>query len=330
LKRLLHALLAAAITALALVYALWGVDFHELGELLAGADYRMLAPFLAFLFLYFLLTALNWNLMLRSQGRFTLAQSAPAMIIGFAGNNVLPAHLGELVRSVVFGRKYGLSASAVFMTLVVERLLDVFAILMYYQLSVWLVRPFPESIRVGAGATAAVVAAAILGIVALLSFPRAFERIWERMAAPLPRAVHARGSRLLHNAVLGLSTLKSPLLLGAMIVYALIKWAMVGGMVWCSLLAFHTSLGFGVCMIVVAVFAVAVTLPTAPGFFGTAQAVFVFALGPFGVSQETALAASVLYLVANWVPVTLVGGLCFAATGLRLREVEAEAEALGE
>ncbi|HKI99164.1 MAG TPA: lysylphosphatidylglycerol synthase transmembrane domain-containing protein [bacterium] len=327
-KRLLHVVLAAAITALTLLYALWGVNFEKLGHLLAGADYRLVAPFLGFLFLFFLFTGLNWNLILRSQGRYRLRQTAPAMMIGFAGNNVLPAHLGELVRSVVFGRQQGLSASAVFMTLVVERLLDVFAILVYYFVAVLLIHPFPESIRVGAGATAAVIAVACVGIAVFLRFPRVFERLWERYSRPLPAALRTRGSHLLHNAVLGLSALKSPALLAAMVLHALAKWASCGGMVWLALLAFGTHVPWAVCMIVVAVFAVAVTLPTAPGFVGTAQAVFVFALGPFGVPQETALAASVLYLVAQWIPVTLVGAFCFATTGLHLREVRSEAEHL--
>jgi glycosyltransferase 2 family protein len=327
-KHLLYTLLTVAIMALALLYALWGVDFGKLGRLLAGAEYRLLLPFLGCLFLFYFINGLNWNLILRSQGRFTLAQSGPAMMIGFAGNNLLPAHLGELVRSVVFGRQFGVPATAVFMTLVVERLLDVFAILFYYFIAVLTIHPFPESIRVGAGTTAAVMGVVCLGIVVFLRFPGAFERLWQRLSRPLPAAIRGRGSRLLHNAVLGLSALKSPALLAAMILHALAKWASCGGMVWLSLRAFDTNVPFGVCMIVVAVFAVAVTLPTPPGFIGTGQAVFVFALGPFGVSQETALAASVLYLVAQWLPVTLVGAACFMATGLRLRDVTAEAEHL--
>jgi hypothetical protein len=99
-------------------------------------------------------------------------------------------------------------------------------------------------------------------------------------------------------------------------------------MVWLSLRAFAEPLPFGVTLVVNAVGALAVTVPAAPGFFGTMQAAFVFALVPFGVAQEVALAASVLYLLAQWVPVTAFGAVCFAATGLRLREVRAETERL--
>jgi len=141
-RRFLQVGLAAVITALMLLYALWGVDFPRLGRLLAGADYTLLLPFEAALVLFFVFTGLRWNLILRSQGRYSLRQSGPAMMIGFAGNNVLPAHLGELVRAVVFARQSSVPAAAVFMTLVVERILDVLAILLFYFLAVALILYF--------------------------------------------------------------------------------------------------------------------------------------------------------------------------------------------
>ncbi len=327
-KRLAHLLAVLAVTVAALLYALWGVDFGRLGELLVRADYRLLAPFEACLVGFYLFNSLRWNLILRSLGRYTLAQSAPAMMIGYAGNNVLPAHLGELVRAVVFGRQFGRSATAVFMTLVVERILDVLAILLFYFLAVLLIHPFPAQIRLGAQVVALIVGVACLGIVVFLRYPQAFERGWERCSGRLPAAIRARGTALLHHAVLGLASLKSPLMLGRMVAHSLLKWAACGGMIWLSLRAFGGSISFSVSMIVIAVMALALTAPSAPGFVGAIQAAFVFALGPFGVPQETALAASVFYLVAEWLPVTLVGGICFVATGLQLREVRAEAERL--
>jgi len=169
---------------------------------------------------------------------------------------------------------------------------------------------------------------ACVGIVVFLRFPGAFEWAWERLSRPLPAGIRTRGTALLHHAVLGLASLKSPLMLGRMVAHSLLKWAACGAMVWVSLRAFGGSVSFSVSMIVIAVMALALTVPTAPGFVGAIQAAFVFALGPFGVAQETALAASVFYLVAEWLPVTLVGGVCFVATGLQLREVRAEAERL--
>ena len=56
-------------------------------------------------------------------------------MIGFMGNNVLPAHLGELIRVFVLGRTFALSKAAVLSSVVLERILDmVFGVI---QLCFW-------------------------------------------------------------------------------------------------------------------------------------------------------------------------------------------------
>ncbi|MCH9045090.1 MAG: ankyrin repeat domain-containing protein, partial [SAR324 cluster bacterium] len=196
----------------------------------------------------------------------------------------------------------------------------------HFELAVALIDPFPESIRLGAELIAGAMAAVCAGIVLFLRFPAVFVRLWEGLAHWLPVRVRRRGGQLLENAATALSALKSPGMLLVMLAYSLLKWLSSGAMVWLSLLAFDTRISLPVSMIVIAVSAVALTVPSAPGFFGAMQAAYVFALLPFGVSREIALAASVLALVFPWLTVTLFGGVCFAATGLRYREVRAQAE----
>ncbi|MCH8888325.1 MAG: flippase-like domain-containing protein [SAR324 cluster bacterium] len=326
LKKTAYILVAGASTTAALVYALWGVDFALLMRLLAGADFRVLAPFLGLLAGFYFLTGWRWNLLLRPLGRFTLTQSGPAMMIGFAGNNVFPAHLGEVARAIVFGRRYTLPVSSVLASLVGERILDVFAILFFYFLAVLVLDPFPESFRFGVEAAAAVTAAGCVGIVFFLRFPGTFLALYRRLAFWLPRGLREKGAGLLKNSMDGLAALKTPHILLALLVLSLAKWLVAGGMVWLALAAFDTSISFGVTMIVIAVSALAVTVPSAPGYVGAIQAAFVFALVPFGVPQEVALASSVFYLVSQWVPVTIFGGACFAATRLRRGELQQEPE----
>jgi hypothetical protein len=79
-------------------------------------------------------------------------------------------------------------------------------------------------------------------------------------------------------------------------------------------------------MILIGITAFAVALPSAPGFVGPMQAAFVFALTPFGISQEVALAASVLFLLGHWIPVTATGAMLLAARHLSFAEVAARAE----
>ena len=108
--------------------------------------------------------------------------------------------------------------------------------------------------------------------------------------------------------------------------YSLLQWLLIATNVWLAVWAFGFAIRPGVALIVLAVLSLAITVPSTPGYIGPVQAAFVFALVPFGVSNELAFAASVFYLVAYWIPVTVVGALFFVSTGLRVGEVRSDVE----
>jgi hypothetical protein len=208
---------------------------------------------------------------------------------------------------------------------VLERMLDVFAILFFYFAAVLTIHPFPESIRLGSNVVAAAVIALCAAMVVFLSYPAFFVALWVRWTPWLPERLRARGGAILQNIAGGLSSLKSFWLVLLMLAYSLVKWVCAGGMVWAALLAFGDQISIGVGMIVIAISAVAVTLPTAPGFLGAIQAAYVFALVPFGISPENAIAASLFSMVAQWVPVTAMGGLYLLRLGAHWRDLRQEA-----
>lgn len=308
-KKLLTTFLVVAVTALLLAYSLWHVDLTALGTVLAAADYGYAAPFLATLTLFFWLKAWRWTLILEPLGHYSVRQVSPTMMIGFAANNVLPAHLGEIVRSLWFARQHQVRVSSVLVSLVLERILDVVAIVLLYLLAVpWIEHP-PVAIRFSvwlAGALAAILAIVIY--LMLASPPRMF-RLWKLLGARLPAWIRSRGETMLADVLQALSCVRSPARLLILTLNSLVQWSLMAVCVWMSVAAVGISIGPAVTVVVLTATVVAVTLPNAPGYLGALQAAFVFALQPFGLSSESAFAASVLYLVGNWVPITLAGGL---------------------
>lgn len=65
----------------------------------------------------------------------TYKQVFPAMMIGFASNNILPAHLGEFVRMQLLSKQFVLSKVAIITTIVIERLFDLLSILFLFSFS---------------------------------------------------------------------------------------------------------------------------------------------------------------------------------------------------
>ena len=108
---------------------------REIAAAFGKADYRSLPVMWLCLALFYWLKAVRWKLLLEPQGQFRPVRDLfPPTIIGFAFNNVLPAHLGEFVRVFVFSRQSGLPKTAVLSSIVLERIFDVIAILTFLTL----------------------------------------------------------------------------------------------------------------------------------------------------------------------------------------------------
>jgi glycosyltransferase 2 family protein len=326
-KRIVWLVLSIAIAAVTLTYALSKVDLGQVATAMAEASYLYLLPYIALQACNYLLTAVNWRLLLQPVGRFTVWQVLPSMMVGFGGNNLLPMRLGELLRTVVFARRYGKPTGAILASLVLERILDILAILVLYVISLFLIRDVPSAVAFGARLFALALIPVGVAIALFLFMPEPFMRLWHWASAWLPRALRERGTRLLEGILHGLTALQSPARVAMLGVVAIVKWFCSAGTLWFTLQAFHTGASFGVAMVVLVVSALAVALPNTPGFVGTMQAAFVLGLSPFGISPDVAFAASVFYLAAGWVPVTLAGLASAAFLGLHFSELRKDVSA---
>ena len=327
-KRAVGIVASLLITCATLAYALWDVDLRVLWGLVLDGNSWLFVPFLAVLVVFFFLNALRWSLMLRPFGRFTAWDVGPSMMIGFAGNNVLPLRLGELIRTVIFAREFEQPKSGVLMTLVLERALDVLGILLVYVIGLALVDSVPPAFRW----SAIVAALGFLTLAALLilflRYPHQIRHMWRVTTQSFSAGFQDRGIIYIGQLEKGLQSLKSPALASVLIAYSLIRWMLAVALPWFCVLSYGPPIPAGLAMVVIGVAAFAVSLPSAPGFVGPIQAAFVLALTPFGVSQEVAVAASVMFLLGHWVPVTAVGGLFFLTRHYSYSRIRSECETL--
>ncbi len=325
-KKILSLITVILVTVFALAYALWDVDIAELGSLLSGGNYWLLVPFLGLLVLFYWMKALRWVFILRPVGKFTTSEVTPSMVIGFAANNVLPAHLGELVRIAIFSHRYGKPVSSIAITLLVERIFDLVAILSLYALAMVTITTPPASLEIGAWFITLLLAVFFASIGVVLYKPSLVLNMGNRIGAFLPERFQHRLTSTLENIIHAFSSLRSPKLVAAMTVWSLLKWLLMGGMIWISLYAYGTEISPAISLVLMAVLALAAAVPNAPGYIGAIQAAYVFALKPFGIAEEAAFAASIFFLVCQWLPVTVAGAFYFIAGGLHVGEVRKEIE----
>src|SRR5262245_59182956 len=123
--RLWSWVLAGALAAVLLYFAVRGVDWRNVWRTIAAADLRYIAAALCATSFSFFLRSFRWRVLLNAAGRFSVAMVFWINMAGYLGNNFLPARAGELLRSFLISRNSLLSKTYVLTTALSERLMDV-------------------------------------------------------------------------------------------------------------------------------------------------------------------------------------------------------------
>ncbi|MBC8292197.1 MAG: flippase-like domain-containing protein, partial [Proteobacteria bacterium] len=127
-SRLLIALLLSGIF---LYLALRGEDWQRVGQTLLKADYRWVLPMAGMGVFSLFVRTQRWRLLLNiSSGRqLPLAPLFSASAVGFMSNMLLPFRVGEVIRPWLVSRNTGVPMSMAVATVVLERVLDLIALL---------------------------------------------------------------------------------------------------------------------------------------------------------------------------------------------------------
>ncbi len=307
--------------------------FRDIADAFRQAQFHTLPVMWGALALFYVLKAWRWKLLLQPFGSFSIRRDLlPSVMIGFAFNNVLPAHLGEFVRMYVFAREHRVPRTGVLASIALERVFDIIAILSLLALGMLsanthdLDRSVIWSAWIFTGATGIALTGAAVYLLWTGPFVAFVEGLLERLPF-VPGAVRTKAAEVLEAGAHGLSSLKSGRLLAGILLTSVLQWILNGLLIDLSLRAFGIHVSAGVCAIVLGVVAFGVTVPSTPGYFGLIQLCFVVVLKLFVApgQLESVFAASVYYHMAQWIPVTLVGMVCFLRAGVRMSEIR-EAE----
>jgi uncharacterized protein (TIRG00374 family) len=308
---------------------------RQMGDAFRQADYRTLPVIWGVLFAFYWLKAWRWAMFLSPVGTFgPLRDLFPPMMIGFAFNNLLPAHLGDVVRVFAFAAQRDIRKTAVLSTVILERVFDIIAILCYLGAGLLFVDGLDASVRKSAVAFGVISACGVLGAAAYVVWTPWFVRMaeWGMNAVPiLPATIRAKIAGMMEAGAEGLASLKSLPTLTGIALTSLAQWGLNGTLVYLSLWSFgiHLDSPVLVSCIVLGVVAFGVTVPSSPGYFGVIQLCFLTVLKLFVPEEQlpSVFAASVYYHLAQYVPVTLVGLVFLGLKGFRISEVQLAATA---
>lgn len=288
------------VSLLCLIYAFKGVPLADLWAVMRELPVAPMILAVVTSFVAYAMIGVRIMFMLAPHLRFLPCYCAS--LVGLALNNVLPAKAGEIAMAAWIGREHNLQFNTSLGLVFMGRFMDVNALGL---LSLWFLWYW------GQRRTAVTMAACLVfGWAMLLLFRRrpSLAELWKKL--PLPGKI----TDFLTRFTMSLVEQMSPRRLAWTVASTGILWSLYAFGSWITL---NMTAGLGLSVSgVVGVFALSslgMLLPSSPGALGVYEAVMVTALDVYGVPRDQALAITLFSHMAQFIPVTLVGGLIFLA-----------------
>jgi len=327
--------LGILISAGCLAYIGFTMHWDEAWQQLANANYPLLILSAAMATLMFPIRALKWRAILDPVQNVSFGPLWRSVAIGMMVNNVVGFRTGEPARAYALTREVPSIPFAVSLaSLAVDRAFDAMVVILLTAIAMFMPgAPVGTTavVRHGALVFSIFAFALIAGLYALVFFPDTLIRLFELLARRVSPAVERRGSEVLRSFASGLSILRSPTHFASVFGWTLAIWLVQPLAFWLAFkaVAMHIdgSAAWSAALLVQGAIVVGVSVPSTPGYFGPFEIAAGAALPLYGVSATTATTWAVVFHIASFIPITLIGAHYFARLGIKMSDVGAAASA---
>jgi uncharacterized protein (TIRG00374 family) len=324
-------LVGIGISIALLVWALHGINFGEVWSTLRRSNIPLFLLSAATATAVVPLRARRWRPILDPVApNLPFAPLWRATAIGVMINNVVPVRVGEFTRAYVLTRetpRVGLPAAIA--SIAVDRLFDALVVLLLSLLAM-LSPAFPAGARVGQMSVARWAAIGLVGMAALMGvlyaivfFPAWLINAYEVVARRVAPKLEEPGRQALRAFADGLSVLRNGRRFAAVFGWALALWLTNALSFVIGFRAVGIQAPFSAALFLQGVIAVAVAVPSAPGFFGVFEVCAIIGFAVYGVPREAAVTWAIGYHILSYIPITGIGIWYFARMGLHLKDLSA-------
>ena len=317
--------IAVSLIALAVVFGT--VDVREAWQVIQTASLPLLLLALAVVATQIVVRGWRWRVVLppRPDGSAVpIARTISPLLVGYLGNAILPARLGEPIRAAFIAKREQLDTMVSFGATMLERLIDVASLALIGFLAAVALGAETWIIVVGAAAGfGGLIFLAVLVVVGLT-------RLADIGSALLARVGLAQRTRRLQgwarSFAVGVDRGRNPLRLSKAIVLSLVAWVLDAMIFYLVALALGIDIGFADAVLIGAVAVLATAIPAAPGYVGTFELAATATAVALGVPRPEALALAIIVHLITVVPVAIAGAGALIATGTKLGQLAQEAE----
>lgn len=292
------------------------LDWAEVREAVSHANPYLLGLAVLVICLAYAFRAARWGALLAPLSPASLKNLFIATTVGF-GAVFLVGRAGEVVRPAVLPmRDPKIRASASFVTILVERIYDMFAVAMLFAANLLWFRP-PANVAIEFSRVRVVgivlLVATLLGVFGLTQFRRKSARAigWIKERIDGRRFIPARLSRavisLLEQLARALRVLVDARELAVTVGWTAVVWVSIALASWLVFRAFGLPFGISETVFVLGWSLVGSLVPTPGGAAGAFHAATAAGLIFLGVPRETAVAVSIVLHVIDFGPALIFG-----------------------
>ncbi len=304
-------LVLGIVISIVFLYLAFGkIDLAKMKDAFLSANYWLFIPATLVMFVAHWLRSVRWRYFLKSIKTVRVTRLFSATLIGYMGNAVLPAHLGEVFRANVVGRNERIPTSSVLATVVIERIIDVLTLLII-MLVVVFAYPFPEWVTLSGYIMFAGVAGLFLFLFLLKQQHKLTISLMTFSLNLLPQKISKKLKELIYTFIDGLNGMKKKRDYLKVLVYSLFIWFCYWLFFYILFYSFDLVEGYNLnavsSLVLLVITTISVVVPSSPGYVGTYHFLCMKSLVLFGVPEEVGLSYAFVAHGISTIPPAIVG-----------------------
>ena len=290
-------IIGVVISLAGIYWAFKDFDFFDFKQSIQQIELAYLLLATLFLWGSVWLRGLRWKWLFKESASPSVASLYRAELIGYFGNNVLPLRLGELLRTYIVGKENNFPKSFVFGTIVIERLMDMLA-LIFFGIILLILYPFEEGwvgdyILKGGSFILIIIFALI--IIRRVKFKSTENKIL----------------RIFNQIMDGLLSIRKKSII-PVVISSILIWSIYLLDVYLIQRAFQFNLSWTQSLAVLVISSLALSIPSAPGMIGTFHAAVKYTMVDlFAFTPNEGNSFAILLHAYGYILFTLLGAYYF-------------------
>lgn len=326
-KRTLQITAIVAITILFLYLFLRNANLEDVWRILKSTDPKWLAIGLLVNFSALLFRTARWRILLDPDRPPPLYATFFATTVGYMLSTILPIRASDVARPVLLARRTNTRFSGALGTVLMERVLDLYFILMLF--IVFAFRRWNEFsqnewffvVRVGAIASAVLLALLTTFIVGMHLFRDVIRRAHEFIGRVIPKRFRDPWMHFFDTFASTLEIARNLRAFGLVLLCTCGIWFCLTSQFIFTVLALHHPLPWDSSIFVTGITTVGLAIPTPGGVGGFHKACQLVLTHFYGFDIDSSVATAVLFHVVGTLPVLVAGLFLFVHEGLKWRDV---------